>query len=385
MIKNAIKDPLQEEMLVKKFNEECANVEASPYGFGEAAAMIYEAEIEQAWNALMEQVGIAELKYYNEYGILLNFNEADEGDATNNDAAAEDSGKDKGKAAGAIDAAKAAGSAFVKKVQEILEKIKKAIQSVWNAAINKFKQVDLANEAFVKKFEEKLNTIKSKSIKITATTYDMTKINETIKTLKGCEGTIDSIVSRGPHQDTAKADFYKATLNADSFDNFKKSIISSGEIERTVGNALAGLKNSKSATALAQKVQADATAAIDKFSREVNGNVNNLKIELNKLAATLCQSVASLAIDAAKADTVINRKICTEALKQAGEKVVDSAKNAANNAGAAVKNAADKAGDAVKGAVDKVKGGNAEPAAQGESATFNSMSVNSILESINFA
>ena len=117
-----------------------------------------------------------------------------------------------------------------------------------------------------------------------------------------------------------------------------------------------------------------------------------LKGEMCKWAATKCQTICSWYVDAVKADLDLDRKACKAALAarvqgakdKAGE-AVDKGKEAVGKAGDAVKGAADKAGEAVKGAVDKVKGGKGEPAAQGESATFNSMSVNSILESVNFA
>ena len=80
MIKNTVTDPLQEEMLVKKFNEECAAVGESEYGFGEAADMMYTVETVEAFNALMESVGIAELQFYNKYGVPLVMKEAGEGE-----------------------------------------------------------------------------------------------------------------------------------------------------------------------------------------------------------------------------------------------------------------------------------------------------------------
>jgi hypothetical protein len=71
MIKNAYVDPLQESMEIKMYNEKYAAVAPSKYAIGLECAYMHAAQIQQNFNALMEQVGIAELKYYNETGYTL--------------------------------------------------------------------------------------------------------------------------------------------------------------------------------------------------------------------------------------------------------------------------------------------------------------------------
>ena len=71
MIKNAYVDPLQESMEIKMYNERYAAIAPSKFNIGLEGAYMHAAQIEQAYNALMEQVGIAELRYYSETGYTL--------------------------------------------------------------------------------------------------------------------------------------------------------------------------------------------------------------------------------------------------------------------------------------------------------------------------
>lgn len=400
MIKNTIKDPLQEEMLVKKFNEECAKVEASPYGFGEAAAMIYEAEVEQAWNALMEQVGIAELKYYNEYGMLLNLNEQD-GDTE----AKADEGGDKpsikDKAAGAVDAAKnkageladaakekagaaataakAAGSAFVKRVLEILEKIRVNIQKLWKAAVEKFKEFDVANKAFIARYKVALLGMKDKSFKLdSGTKFKDDDFRNAFETLKNSEGTIEKIVSIGASEESSPKKLCQELFKTETIDEYINQIVTKGPIERSVGDAFKGLESFGNAIVGADKIEAQTTATINAFKQamtkeDAHGNAN-MKGTLIKAAAGWCSRLSVAYSNALKAKVLDDKQICKTAL---GSRV-DAAKEKVSGAGQAVKNA-------VTGKNKPAEGEEAKPAAQGESATFNSMSVNSILESVNFA
>jgi len=386
MIKTAINDPLQEEMLVRKFNEECEKVAPSEYGFGEGAAMIYAAETEMAWNALMEQVGIAELKYYDKYGMLLNFSEAAEGEEDGDSAAEKASLKDKAsnamaaaknKAGEAKEAAKAAGANFVKRVQEILEKIKQTILKLWKAAVEKFKSFDVANKAFIAKYKVALLGMKDKSFKIEeAVIIDKDGVEKAIGKLEGCESAMDKLIDAkagsNPSAESLQKDLLQELFGAESAKSVIDKLIRTESIERTVKVAFEGLQEFGKKTTGAEKIQARATAAIDKFKKTVNVQTQSpqLKANLVKYVADMCKELCTAYINALKNEMAQNRTLCKQALASR------------------VNDAKDKVDGAVQRGKDALKGNNggaAAPAAAAESAKFNDMDLNSILESIRFA
>ena len=153
MIKNAYVDPLQESMEIKMYNERYAAIAPSEFNIGLEGAYMHAAQIEQAYNALMEQVGIAELKYYNETGYTLSQGYYIEAEAEANEAK-------KGNIKDAIKAApgKAKGivSTFVKNAIEFLKMIRGKLAAAFKKIKNVILDLNVANKAFFAKYSIQL-------------------------------------------------------------------------------------------------------------------------------------------------------------------------------------------------------------------------------------
>lgn len=385
MIKNTVKDPLQEEMLVRQFNEECEAVGESEYGFGEAADMMYAVETAEAWNALMESVGIAELQFYNKYGAPLVMKEETKGE---DDAAAdsEDGGeekkasvKDKAKAM-AADAQKA-GSAFVARVRKILDGIIQFIQKAWNSAKQALQEADVANKAFAAKYGAQLmgSEYKNKTVTIKGYEFHITLAQDALKKFAGCDSKVKEFAAQAVREKTFTSDHAKEQLanyimGVKTVDELKGKIaVSKESISGAPNTAINGLKSTGNAIKIANAEFAKASAAIKKFEGQVTADAEGkIAGEVYIYASNLAKSILTAYIEALKNQARQDRAICVAALKT----------RSADNKQAREDKKAEKA--AAKAA--KKDGG--EEAAEGEtkneSARLQNMSVNDMLEMFSF-
>ena len=160
MIKNTYVDPLQESMEMKAYEEEFKNVAPSPYAIGLETAYMYAADIERSYNALMEQAGIAQMKYYVENGELLT-------------PLTEEELEDKGKkeivpVTTSEEPAKVEKkNGFFKKLAEgaikLLQMIREKLAAAWKKVKDILTNNALANKAFVAKYGKVLSDSKIKS------------------------------------------------------------------------------------------------------------------------------------------------------------------------------------------------------------------------------
>lgn len=166
MIKNAYVDPLQESMEIRMYNERYAAIAPSKFNIGLEGAYMHAAQIEQAYNALMEQVGIAELKYYSETGYTLSQGYYIEAEAEASEAK-------KGNIKDAIKAApgkaKSTINKLVEKAIELFKKIKEMLAAAFKKAKEAIAKFDIENKAFVAKYSILLKNYKDKNV--TLNTY----------------------------------------------------------------------------------------------------------------------------------------------------------------------------------------------------------------------
>ena len=170
MIKNAYVDPLQESMEIKMYNERYAAIAPSKFNIGLEGAYMHAAQIEQAYNALMEQVGIAELRYYSETGYTLSQGYYIEAEAEAKEAKKgniKDNIKDAAKAASGK--AKSTINKLVEKAIELFKKIKDMLAAAFKKAKEAIAKFDIENKAFVAKYSILLKNYKNKEI--TLNTY----------------------------------------------------------------------------------------------------------------------------------------------------------------------------------------------------------------------
>ena len=335
MIKNAYVDPLQESMEIKMYNERYAAVAPSKYAIGLECAYMHAAQIEHNFNALMEQVGIAELKYYNETGYTISQGyyieaEAKKGNVKDNIKAAP------GKAKKIIDT-------IIDKAIDLLKKIKNMLASAFKKVRDAILDLDVVNQAFVAKYGAQLKDSKGKEIKLNTYSFpglqadspgpDFEAAINKIKDNSGSEEAIWTAISK----------FRSALLpgvnipagNGDEFMAAARNALYGEKAETTqsVGAALIFIKNGRKLVSNLNKQYAKADKALDKMIKDVESQKNtntddtaleNLikgKITLYKQASSDMQAFCNLRSKALIDRLRYSKAICVKALQ--GKKVGD--------------------------------------------------------------
>ena len=335
MIKNAYVDPLQESMEIKMYNERYAAVAPSKYAIGLECAYMHAAQIEHNFNALMEQVGIAELKYYNETGYTISQGYYIEAEAKKGNV------KDNIKAAPGK--AKAIIGTIIDKAIDLLKKIKTMLVSAFKKVRDAILDLDVVNQAFVAKYGAQLKDVKGDEVKLNTFAFpglqadspgpDFEAAINKIKDNSGSEEAIWTAISK----------FRSALLpgvnipagNGDEFMAAARNALYGEKAETTqsVGAALIFIKNGRKLVSNLNKQYAKADKALDKMIKDVESQKNtntddtaleNLikgKITLYKQASSDMQAFCNLRSKALIDRLRYSKAICVKALQ--GKKVGD--------------------------------------------------------------
>ena len=389
MIKNTVNDPLQEEMLIKRFNESCKNVGYSEYGFGEAADMLYAAETAEAYNAFVESVGVAQLQYYNRFGMPLiiteETKEGEEGKADNSaadsgaaaDAESKDDGgankpslKDKAK-----NAASQAGTAIRTRLNEILTTIQKAIRKIWNTIKEKLSEAFGLNKPFLEKYEPILTKNASKAA--TTKIYNFAPYNAAIQGLRNINGIKGAIIKIGNFNQDTKETLAKNVTGYATIEALSNAVVKEGQL--TAGQAVKIMKGYN------EKLKA-ANAAFAGIDNSIEGLKKS--VAAGKLDAAGKDYSGAITFIANYARSISNKyaehiKEENRAARAAAIKILQSlgktgAQKTADNDDAKETEEAKKASEANSGAEK------AEEAPKEESARLQNLSVNDMLEMFSF-
>jgi len=339
MIKNTYVDPLQESMEIKMYNERYAAIAPSEFNIGLEGAYMHAAQIEQAYNALMEQVGIAELKYYNETGYTLSQGYYIEAEAEANEAK-------KGNIKDAIKAApgKAKGivSTFVKNTIEFLKLIKQKLAAAFKKIKNVILDLNVANKAFFVKYSIQLKDRKDEKIKLTSFTFPGLgglKIDSPNPDFKAAVSKIEIKTGSDESITSARMQFRRVLVPGIPYTDASEDFMAAarnalyGEKEATsqsVGDALNLIKSTDAIIRNLNKQYADADKTLDNMIKEVereNKTINkeenpsqvNLikaKITLYKQAASDMQAYCQLRSKALVDRLRYSKAICVKALQR---------------------------------------------------------------------
>ena len=335
MIKNAYVDPLQESMEIKMYNEKYAAVAPSKYAIGLECAYMHAAQIEQNFNALMEQVGIAELKYYNETGYTVSQGyyieaEAKKGNIKDGIKAAP------GKAKKIIDT-------IIEKAIDLLKKIKTMLAAAFKKVRDAILDLDVVNQAFVAKYGAQLKDSKAKEVKLNTYAFPGLQADSPGPDFEAALNKIKDNSNSEEAMWTAISKFRSALLpgvnipagNGDEFMAAARNALygEKAETSQSVGAALIFIKNGRKLVSNLNKQYAKADKALDKMIKDVesqkNKNTNDAaleslvkaKISLYKQASSDMQAFCNLRSKALIDRLRYSKAICVKALQ--GKKVGD--------------------------------------------------------------
>ena len=275
MIKNAYVDPLQESMEIKMYNERYAAIAPSKFNIGLEGAYMHAAQIEQAYNALMEQVGIAELKYYNETGYTLSQGYYIEAEAEAKEA----------KKGNIKDAVKAAPGKAKKIIDTLVEKAIKLLKKIKDMMVAAFKKVkeaiinfDIENKAFVAKYSILLKNYKDKNV--TLNTYSFPGLQadspgpnfiDAVNKVKDNNGSEESMWAAIGKFRSALVPGTNITGTGDEFITAARKAIygDKSETSQSVGAAIIFIKNNKKIIDNLNKQYANADKTITNMIKEL--------------------------------------------------------------------------------------------------------------------
>ena len=386
MIKNTVNDPLQEEMLIKQFNESCKNVGYCEYEIGGSASMMYAAETAEAYNAFVESVGIAELQYYNKFGIPLIIKEGTEADGdkkeepSGNAEDSKDDGDDKkaslkDKAKGALDnagtAAKEAGNAILEKAKKALTAIQTTLKKMWNTFKERLIEFFNLNKPFLEKYEPTLKKYAGKSAKTKI--YNFKPYKTAIYNLRNCRDAVQK--TNGNIDEDKKTEFNKEVIKYESVKSLSAACVKEGDL--TAGNAINIMRGSSDKIKEANAAFANIDKAIEGYKSQLY-HINRNLFSVYTYAASLGRSLIDAYIADIRDESRAARAACIQILKQVGrfgaQKTAD--RDDARETEEAKKNAdnTEKAGGEEK----------TEEKPKEESARLQNLSVNDMLEMFSF-
>ena len=281
MIKNAYVDPLQESMEIKMYNERYAAIAPSKFNIGLEGAYMHAAQIEQAYNALMEQVGIAELRYYSETGYTLSQGYYIEAEAEAKEAK-------KGNIKDAVKAlpgkAKSAINKLVEKAIELLKKVKDMMAAAFKKIKETITNFDIENKAFVAKYSVLLKNYKDK--KVTLNTYSFPGL-QADSPGPNFINAVNKIKDNNGSEESMRAAIGKfrselvpgINVSAGTGDEFiaaaRKGIYGDkSETSQSVGAAIIFIKNNKKIIDNLNKQYANADKAINDMIKELEKEKN---------------------------------------------------------------------------------------------------------------
>ena len=366
MIKNAYVDPLQESMEIKMYNERYAAIAPSEFNIGLEGAYMHAAQIEQAYNALMEQVGIAELKYYNETGYTLSQGYYIEAEAEDNEAK-------KGNIKDAIKAApgKAKGivSTFVKNAIEFLKMIRGKLAAAFKKIKNVILDLNVANKAFFAKYSIQLKDRKDEKIKLTSFTFPGLgglKIDSPNPDFKAAVSKIEIKTESEESVTSARRDFRRVLVPGIPYTDASEDFMAAArnalygekkETSQSVGDALNLIKSTDAIIRNLNKQYADADRTLNSMIKEVEKenktidteenpsqvNLIKAKITLYKQASSDMQAFCQLRSKALIDRLRYSKAICVKALQR--RKVADKVVNTLDSGKKKVKDAVGRIGE----------------------------------------
>ena len=319
MIKNAYVDPLQESMEIKMYNERYAAVAPSKYAIGLECAYMHAAQIEQNFNALMEQVGIAELKYYSETGYTLSQGYYIEAEAEAKEAK-------KGNVKDAIKAApgkaKKIVDTIVEKTVELLKKIKTMLAAAFKKIRDAILDLDVANQAFVAKYSAKLKDVKGEEVKLNTYAFPGLQPDSPGPDFEAAINKIEIKTGSEESVTSARMQFRRAlvpgiayTTSSDEFMTAARNALYGEKAETTqsVGAALMFIKNGKKLVSNLNKQYAKADKAPEENPSQVN--LIKAKVTLYKEASSDMQAFCNLRSKALVDRLRYSKAICVKALQ----------------------------------------------------------------------
>lgn len=341
MIKNTYVDPLQESMEMKAYEEEFKNVAPSPYAIGLETAYMYAADIERSYNALMEQAGIAQMKYYVENGELLT-------------PLTEEELEDKGKkeivpvttSEEPTKVEKKKG--FFKKLAEgaikLLQMIREKLAAAWKKVKDILTNNALANKAFVAKYGKALADSEVKSASVKGYDFDGIRKNPVVNFVAPDKGT-------GQKYDTNAALKLLRTKYLNGFngggekfaEDLKKFLYgNAGEHSMDVAQALTIIKNSSGTIKQVGKNYAAADKALKTLIKKLEKDTTHIVESDITLFKAFGQDMNTICNVYSKACTDMSRQakaVCVSAL--AAHKKLKKDSEAAGTALAVKKESAD--------------------------------------------
>ena len=300
MIKNAYVDPLQESMEIKMYNEKYAAVAPSKYAIGLECAYMHAAQIQQNFNALMEQVGIAELKYYNETGYTLSQGYYIEAEAEAGEAK---KGNIKDAVKAAPGKAKAIIGTIIDKAIDLLKKIKTMLVSAFKKVRDAILDLDVANQAFVAKYGAKLKDVKGDEVKLNTFAFPGLQADSPGPDFEAAINKIEIKTGSEESVTSARMQFRRAlvpgiayTTSSDEFMTAARNALYGEKKETTqsVGAALMFIKNGKKLVSNLNKQYAKADKALDKMIKDAEKQKKTITTEENPSQVNLVKAKVTL-------------------------------------------------------------------------------------------